>query len=137
MSQIELFDKYMETIQRLYSFDTAYKKAINLFSGGAFIRKGGDIPAMLKARLSWIIFKEFILTTDPDRRKLFGFIFNLIRRKKIAIDKGFSYLLSMLSSHRQIEQHQKNMQEYRELVLSYTSPAWKEKLRKKEKTNNS
>ncbi|MCX6244195.1 MAG: radical SAM protein [Bacteroidetes bacterium] len=126
MSQIELFDRYMETISRLYSFDTALKKAEKLFSGGGFIRKGVDIPATMKARLSWIIFKEFILTTDPDRRKLFGFIFGLIRTKKIAIDKGFSYLLSMLSSYLQIEQHKKNMNEYRKLVMEYSKPAFRE-----------
>jgi radical SAM superfamily enzyme YgiQ (UPF0313 family) len=126
MSQIELFDKYMETIQRLYSFDTVYKKAVKLFSGGAFIRKGGDIPATLKVRLLWIIFKEFVLSTDPDRRKLFWFLFTLIRENKIAIDKGFSYLLSMLSNHRQIRQHQKNMPEYREMVKGYSKPAWRE-----------
>lgn len=100
MSQIELFDHYMETITRLYSFETARIKAEKLFSDGTFTRKGGDISIALKARLSWIIFKEFVMTTDPERRKLFRFIFNLIRKKKIAIDKGFSYLLSMLSSHR-------------------------------------
>jgi radical SAM superfamily enzyme YgiQ (UPF0313 family) len=129
MSQIELFDGYMETIRRLYSFDTALQKAKSLFSAGTFIHKGGDIPATLKARLSWIIFREFVLSTDPDRRKLFSFIFTLIRTKKIAIDKGFSYLLSMLSCHRQIRQHEKNMKKYREMVLGYTRPAWKESVK--------
>jgi radical SAM superfamily enzyme YgiQ (UPF0313 family) len=124
MSQIELFDQYMVTIRRLYSFETARIKAENLFSGGAFIRKGGDIPAMLKARLSWILFKEFVLTTDPERKKLFRFILKLILAKKIAIDKGFSYLLSMLSCNRQIAEHQKHMKEYREMVLAYSSEPW-------------
>ncbi|MCX6249015.1 MAG: radical SAM protein [Bacteroidetes bacterium] len=124
MSQIDLFDQYMKTIGRLYSFETARIKAENLFSGGAFIRKGGDIPAYLKVRLSWIIFKEFILTINPERRRLFGFIFKLIRTKKIAIDKGFSYLLSMLSSHRQIEKHKEHMQEYRKMVMEYSTDPW-------------
>jgi radical SAM superfamily enzyme YgiQ (UPF0313 family) len=125
MSQIDLFDRYMETIQKLYSFETARIKAERLFSDGAFTKKGGDISSVLKARLSWIIFKEFILTTDPERRKLFRFIFKLIRAKKIAIDKGFSYLLSMLSSYRQIEDHKKHMDEYRKMVIEYSSEPWK------------
>jgi hypothetical protein len=124
MSQIEIFDKYMETISRLYSFETARIKAEKLFSGGEFIRKGGDIPALLKARLSWILFKVFVLTTDPERKKLFSFIFKLIRTKKIAIDKGFSYLLSMLSCNRQIAEHQKHMKEYRAMVMEYSSEPW-------------
>jgi radical SAM superfamily enzyme YgiQ (UPF0313 family) len=124
MSQIELFDQYMETIRRLYSFETARIKAENLFSGGAFIRKGGSISVYLKARLSWILFKEFVLTTDPERKKLFRFIFSLIMTKKIAIDKGFSYLLSMLSCHRQIAEHQKHMKEYRAMVMEYSAEPW-------------
>ena len=127
MSQIELFDRYMETIKRLYSFETALLKAEKLFSTGAFIQKGGDIPAYLKVRLSWIIVKEFVLTKDRDRRKLFWFIFNLIQKKKIAIDKGFSYMLSMLSCHRQIENHQKHMEEYRNMVMEYSSEPWRTK----------
>jgi radical SAM superfamily enzyme YgiQ (UPF0313 family) len=125
MSQIGLFDKYMETIRRLYSFETARIKAEKLFSGGAFIRRGGKIPVYLKARLSWIIFREFVLTGDPERKKLFRLIFNLILTKKIAIDKGFSYLLSMLSCYRQIAEHDKHMKEYREMVMEYNSEPWK------------
>jgi len=125
MSQIDLFDKYMDTIRRLYSFETARIKAEQLFSGGAFNRRGGKIPAYLKARLSWIIFREFVLTANPERKKLFGLIFHLILTKKIAIDKGFSYLLSMLSCYRQIAEHQKHMKEYREMVMEYSSEPWK------------
>jgi radical SAM superfamily enzyme YgiQ (UPF0313 family) len=126
MSQIDLFDKYMDTIQRLYSFETALLKAQKLFPGGGFTRRGVDIPATTKARLSWILFREFILTRDPARRQLFRFIFHLIRTKEIAIDKGFSYLLSMLSSYRQVRLHQENMTEYRRMVMSYSQPAWRE-----------
>jgi len=128
MSQIDLFDQYMKTIQRLYSFETARIKAENLFSDGTFIRKGGDISAFMKARLCWILFKEFILTNDPERKKLFRFIFNLILTKKIAIDKGFSYLLSMLSSYRQIKNHEKHMEEYRTMVLEYNTDPWKNRM---------
>ena len=126
MSQIDLFERYMETIHRLYSFETARIKAENLFSEGTFIRKGTDISAFLKARLSWILFKEFILTSDPERKKLFWFIFRLIKTKKIAIDKGFSYLLSMLSSYRQIKDHDNHMDEYRKIVLEYNAVPWKD-----------
>jgi hypothetical protein len=114
----------MKTISRLFSSETTRIKAEKLFSGGAFIRKGADIPAYMKARLSWIIFKEFVLTKDPERRKLFIFIFQLIRTKKIAIDKGFGFLLSMLSCYRQIADHQKHMDEYRKMVMQYTSEPW-------------
>lgn len=125
MSQIDLFDKYMDTIEHLYSFETVRKKAEALFSNGAFIRKGGDISPLLKARLSWITFKEFVLTRDKEKKKLFSFIIHLIRTKQIAIDKGLGYMLSMLGYHRHIREHKRHMQEYRSIVMNQDQGPWK------------
>ena len=51
----------------------------------------------------------------------------LIRNKQIAIDKGLGYLLSMLGYHRHIRAHQKNMAEYRKIVMAQDKGAWKTK----------
>ena len=126
MSQISLFDKYMETIARLYSFDTIHRKGEALLGNGAFIRPGGEISAFLKARLSWITFKEFVLTRDQDRKKLFFFIMKLIRTKQIAIDKGLGFLLSMLGYYRHIQVHKRNMAEYRKIVMEQDKGPWKD-----------
>jgi hypothetical protein len=125
MSQIEIFDKYMETVSKLYSFDTIRKKGEALLGNGAFTKPGGEISAWMKARLSWITFKEFVLTRDPDRKKLFKFIVHLIRTKQIAIDKGLGFLLSMLGYNRHIREHQRNMAEYRKIVMDQDQGAWK------------
>ncbi len=119
LSQVDIFEKYMETIARFYDFKNIRPKAEQLFSSGAFTRKGGDISLFLKARLSWITFKEFVISSDPERRKLFRFIFGLIREKKIAIDKGLGFMLSMLGYHRHILDHKKNMEKYREIVKEH------------------
>lgn len=117
MSQIDIFDKYMDTIARLYSFDTIRSKAEALFINAAFTRPGGQISPFMKARLSWITFKAFVLTTDPDRKQLFAFILKLIRNKQIAIDKGLGFLLAMLGYHRHILTHKRNLDEYRSIIL--------------------
>jgi radical SAM superfamily enzyme YgiQ (UPF0313 family) len=124
MSQIGIFDKYMETINRLYSFDTILKKAIPLFSEGTFTAKGGEISTLMKMRLSWITFQEFILTTDPDRKRLFRFIMGLIRSEKISINKGLGFLLSMLGYHRHTKIHKKNMPAYRQMILKKDKGPW-------------
>jgi len=129
ISQIDLFDQYMKTIQRLYSFETVRIKAEHLFDNGSFTRRGGKISGVLKARLSWIVFKEFVLTGNKEKKRLFSYIFRLILLNKIAIDKGFSYLLSMLSDHRQIEQHKKVMKDYREMVIKYDKGPWSEQVK--------
>jgi len=125
MSQIEIFDKYIETVTRLYSFDTIRKKAEALFVNGAFTKPGGSISVFMKARLSWITFYEFVLTTDPERKKLFRFIIDLIRKKKLAIDKGLGFLLSMLGYHRHIRAHHRNISQYRKIVMDQDRGAWK------------
>jgi radical SAM superfamily enzyme YgiQ (UPF0313 family) len=129
ISQIELFDKYMETIDRLYSFDTILKKAILLFSNGGFIRKGGKVSPFMKARLSWITLREFLFTNDNNRKKLFWFIISLIRSHRISIDKGLGFMLSMLGYHRHVLEHKRNMNEYRKIVMEMDSGPWKEGLR--------
>ena len=123
-SQIDLFDKYMQTIERLYSFETIRKKAEGMFTSGNFTRRGGDISLRMKARLTTLVVKEFLLTTDPDKRKLFFFIVSMVRSKKLAIDRGMAYLIAMLGYHRHIRQHKRNMKEYRELVMKFDKGAY-------------
>ncbi len=127
MSQIGIFDKYMETVTKLYSFDTIRKKGEALLSNGAFTRPGGEISAFMKARLSWITFTAFVLTNDPDRKKLFRFVIKLIRTKQIAIDKGLGFLLSMLGYYRHIQEHHRNLEQYRMIVRQQDKGAWKDK----------
>jgi len=127
MSQIELFDKYMATIERLYSFDTVLQKARTLFSNGTFTRHGGEIPAWMKARLTFITIKEFLFKTDKNKRELLLFILGLVRSKKMAIDKGMGFLLTMLGYNRHIIEHQRNMENYRNMVMKQDQGAWRER----------
>ncbi|NCA76420.1 MAG: B12-binding domain-containing radical SAM protein [Alphaproteobacteria bacterium] len=125
MSQIGIFDKYMETVTRLYSYPVIRDKGTALLGNGAFIREGGTIPAITKMRLSWITVKEYVFTRDRDRRLLFWFILKLIRQKKVAIDKGLGFLLSMLGYHRHIRKNWKNMDFYRKMILQQDQGPWK------------
>jgi radical SAM superfamily enzyme YgiQ (UPF0313 family) len=125
ISQIDLFDAYMRTIGRLYSYETIYSKAVSLFSDGTFTRPGVDISTFLKMRFTWIILKEFIPARDKYKRKLLFFILKLIREKKIAVDKGFSFLVSMLGYHRHIRDHGRHMEQYRKLILAQDKGPWK------------
>lgn len=125
MSQIELFDKYMATVERLYSFDTILQKARQLFDNGTFTRKGGDISFWMKVRLSIITLKEFLFTSDVIRRELFFYVIGLIRAKKIAIDKGLGFLLTMLGYNRHIMEHKRNMERYRKMIMEQDQGPWK------------
>ncbi len=126
MSQSEIFESYIDTVGKLFSYETLLVKARALFGQGTFIRKGGEMSALMKTRLSWNTLKEYLLTVDRHKRALFWYILGLIRSRKLAIDKGLGFLLSMLGYHRHIVQHRKNMQEYRELIRQQDRGAWKE-----------
>jgi hypothetical protein len=125
MGQLELFDHYMETLLRLYSFDTILKKAKMLFSEGTFARSGESIPFTTKLRLTLIILREYLFTKDKYRRALLFYLLGLIRQKKIAIDKAFSFMLSMLSTYRQIMINWENREKYIPLIRKNDAGPWK------------
>jgi radical SAM superfamily enzyme YgiQ (UPF0313 family) len=127
MGQLELFDHYMDTLRRLYSFDTILKKAKMLFSEGTFTRSGGSIPFITRLRLTLVILSEYIFTKDKNRRALFFYLTGLIRKKKIAVDKAFSFMLSMLSAHRQIIINWKSREKYRSLIRKNDAGPWKDR----------
>jgi hypothetical protein len=80
----------------------------------------------MKARLSFIVIKEYLFTLDHDRRRLFFFLVKLIRQKKLAIDKGMGFMLSMLGYHRHILLHKKNIELYRSMVAAQDKGSWKQ-----------
>ena len=127
MGQIELFDKHIETINRLFSFETILKKAKTLFSGGTFTHHVGEISFLTKLRLISLILSEFLFTKDKYRRALLFYLFRLVRAKKVAIDKAFSFMLSMLSFHRQIMLNMADIEKYRSLIHENDNGPWNKK----------
>jgi pyruvate-formate lyase-activating enzyme len=127
MGQLELFDRYMDTLLRLYSFDTILKKARMLFSDGSFTRPGGSIPWVTKMRLTLVIIGGYLFTTDKNRRALLFYLARLMRQKRIAVDKAFSFMLSMLSAYRQIKINWENREKYRTLIRQNDAGPWKDR----------
>ncbi|HPT70068.1 MAG TPA: radical SAM protein, partial [Syntrophomonas sp.] len=92
MSQIELFDKYLETLTRMYSYESVYFKAKILFGDGYFTKSynDGNPSVAFRAKLVFKLLREFIFTNEPYKRKFFLYMISLIRQKKAAIDMGLS-----------------------------------------------
>jgi radical SAM superfamily enzyme YgiQ (UPF0313 family) len=128
MGQLELFDRYMDTLRRLYSFDTILKKARMLFAEGTYTRPGGSISFKIKVRLVFVILGAYLFTTDKNRRALLFFLLGLIKHKKIAVDKAFSFMLSMLSAYRQIKINWEIREKYRSLIRQNDAGPWKNRI---------
>ncbi len=124
MGQTEMFDKYMETIRRLYSWETILAKAKNLFSSGQFTRHGADISVTQKAGLTGIIIREFLFTGDKNKRALLSFFLHLIKERKIAVDRAFSFMLTMLSAQMQIEMNMEHVERYRSMIQKNDKGPW-------------
>ncbi len=126
MGQIELFDQYLLTLKKMFSFESIYHKAHVLFGEGHFTRpyNDGDPGAAFKAKMVFKLLKEYLFITAPFKRKLFHYILKLIRRKKLSIDMGLSYLLSMISYNRHIGQLNRDAEMYRSLIRPYDIGPW-------------
>ncbi len=77
--------------------------------------------------------KEYLFIAAPYKRKLFHFILKLIRTKKVSIDMGLSYLLSMISYNRHIGQLNRDAEEYRNMIQQYDIGPWEKVSEEKKK----
>ena len=128
MGQIELFDNYMTTLSRMYSFESLLHKAHIVFGEGNFAKSYNDGNPSLGFILRMLLklLKEYLFIPAPSKRKLFHYIISLIRKKKLAKDMGSSFLLSMISYNRHIARLNKNSDEYRTLIRQYDIGPWEQ-----------
>lgn len=126
MSQIELFDKYLETLTKIYSYESVYEKAKILFGDGYFIKSynDGNPSVGFRAKLVFKLLKEFLFTTEPFKRRFFLYMISLIKQNKAAIDMGLSHILSMVSYHKHIKKLIKDADFYRQMIKKYDIGPW-------------
>ena len=105
MSGTEMFGALIDTAEKLFSFETAYHKGMGLFSRGTFSRSsaGAGVGVMEKLRISLLLVRLYLFSADPWKRKLIVGLFRLFRRKKVAVERVVTFLLSMEGFHRYIE----------------------------------
>ena len=126
MSQTELFTGYMQTLQKMYSWESVYAKAKVLFGPGTFIYRYNDGPPGVWFRFVTVfrLLGEFLFTRSRYKRKLFLYIISMIRSGRTAIDMGLAYLLSMISYQRHIRKMQKDMPRYLDMIARYDKGPW-------------
>jgi len=78
---------------------------MGLFSRGTFSRSsaGAGVGVMEKLRISLLLVRLYLFSADPWKRKLIVGLFRLFRRKKVAVERVVTFLLSMEGFHRYIE----------------------------------
>jgi radical SAM superfamily enzyme YgiQ (UPF0313 family) len=128
MSQTELFEAYFKAIEQVYSWKNIYPKAKILFGNGTFTDPYYDQApdVAFQARASFLLVRQFAFSTNKYKRRLFFYLLGMVIRRKAAIDKGASYMLSMMSYHNHIHQMVDNIEEYRAIVKKHDKGSWEE-----------
>ena len=116
MSQADLFDKYMETMRLLYSWDDLHDRIVGLFSSGSFSRpeRNPDIPLADKIIMTFKIIWVFFIAAAPAKRRLFLALFRLIRQRHVTPEKVVFFLLTAEGMNRLTRELLRNVPVWRE-----------------------
>jgi radical SAM superfamily enzyme YgiQ (UPF0313 family) len=122
MPPLLLYDAFIDTIQKLYRFDTIFQKASTLFATGYFakIKKDKDVPLSEKIRLGTLLVRVFLFSRDKWRRKLFVYFFSLIRKKTVAPERAVIFLLTMHAFSLSVDKMASERERRLEIIRSYT-----------------
>jgi radical SAM superfamily enzyme YgiQ (UPF0313 family) len=137
MGQLELFDHYFNTVERMYAWDSLLEKARILFGKGYFIEMFHDGPptATFRAKIVFYMLRQWWFSGDRNKRKLFSYLFKLVISKKAAIDNASAYMLAMIGYHDYIAGMRKNIEEYRDIIREHDKGPWI-KMSQKQTTDN-
>lgn len=128
ISQREIFEKYVETLEKLYSYRAIRERSVKMFSRGSFRRvsKAGSVPLTLKLRATFVFLRAYVLAKDPEKRKFFFEIWSLVRRKRLSMDVAAPLLLAMLGYNIRIAKLRAGMPGYLDAISAVDKGPWKE-----------
>jgi pyruvate-formate lyase-activating enzyme len=95
-TQREMWQAYLTTVRRLYSWQRLHETAVPLFQSGQFARPGPDTMAWPnKARAMINVGRSYTLSRNPWKRRLFLELTRLVAQRRLAPDKMAIFLLHM------------------------------------------
>jgi len=98
LSQVELFEGYFQTLERLLDYDGVREKALRVLGNGAFSK---EHEAGIGLRDKFVSFshlvRRFLITTDRSRRRLFLDLVGLARKRVVSMSVVVEYLLFVSS----------------------------------------
>jgi radical SAM superfamily enzyme YgiQ (UPF0313 family) len=104
MSQVELLDRYQQTLQRLLMFESAGQRVLRLARSGWFRDEGSSgVGIREKLVTSLRMLRAFLLSPDPARRRVFFELFDLHRQGLVAMDRVVMMLLTIEANARWME----------------------------------
>ncbi len=130
MSQLELFDRYHETLNHLYTWESIGERAFPLFVKGYFVRtyKTDQSGFFFKLKMTFHLLWIYLFSRDKSKRQAFLKMINLIRKDKIAIESAAIFLVSMEGFRRHLRVMKKHLPEMRNEIKLQDKGAWKNQM---------
>jgi hypothetical protein len=130
-SQTELYDTYLATVHRLYSFELIRPRVLGLFARGSFRRKrkAGDVGLLLKFRVAFRIARYYLFTRDREKRRLFRELFAMARRGTVSFDRAVGMLIAMEGFSRHLRLLRAYRSEYLPRLAAQDQGAWRARLK--------
>lgn len=120
---VEMFEKNLETYEKIYSYDIIYDKLIRLFSAGNYVYSRNGISIWDRVMGMKNVFKRFVFTKNKKKRELIFKIFKLIGTGQINADVVFEYLFFIEAANDYIIKYKSNKDVLLEKIktFAYTS----------------
>jgi radical SAM superfamily enzyme YgiQ (UPF0313 family) len=104
MSGGEMVKRYFDALGRMYDYDMLRKKAMAVFSNGAYARKhAGDVSLWEKIRAIITVLRVFYFTKDEKRKRIFKDLVRLGAQGTVYMGKVAEYLIFMEGFNRYLE----------------------------------
>lgn len=129
-SQLEVFDRNFETIERLFSPEDLYPRAMALYGRGTFNRPrvNRDIGLGKKVLLSFKLAWWYLASGDGHKRRLFVDLFGLMRRGVVSAENAVVFLMTTEGVRRQMAHLRQNLDAWRERIRAADKGPWKAQL---------
>ena len=99
MSQVQMLDRYVETLERVYDPDSLRRRALKLFGTGAFRQPGSsDVPLRDKVTTTLKMLDRYLVRGSHAKRRLLWDLVRLGVKGTVAMDRVVVLLLQMEST---------------------------------------
>lgn len=119
VSQLDLMDRYRETITKMLDFEAAGERALRLARTGWFAKPASaGIPARVKLATTIQMLRRFLLTSDRTKRRVFLELMKLVREKVVSPDRAILMLMNIEAGATYLERSEHDYQRIRRRVAA-------------------
>jgi hypothetical protein len=128
VGQLELFDRSLVALERMFSFADIEERAVRHFATGWYARDtpNRDISPIKKIHLSFKLLFIYLFTTNRAKRRLFLRLFALLRKKIAAPGRLVFFLFTVEGANRQLRILKERVPQWREAIRGFDKGPWRD-----------